>query len=1050
MASSIFNAGGGAGIGSYVLVFKNGVLDPKTDFARLRGAYDSGDSIYLSLIGEGYDEALVPASGWVDEDDKLHLVARDFDDGKTYTIDLAINAHEAEVEIKDGIEIDGTRIAEGASVPEPEAADRGRFLKVSDQGEFEYAEAGGGGNEPILCDFHTNENATFQDLFNLLGITQESSASGQQFYINLIYAKYGSTTFLGTLDVRWGGGYSISLSSNPGTSMKKFTTWISDPSTLLLTAIYDGQIDYMMVSPKGHNGEWLRSNGSSVQFSPLPNSVANRKSVFLTQNDTYDDLLAKLVDDPSSSSSYDGYVSVYFNSGHGNMPISVGYLSMHTYDDGQTYNIDYTTEVSPEGCEVYDGNSLAHDGNALTFFNTTSYIIQDKELVPATTTQDAGKVLTVLNDGNTSWEAPSGSSGELPVITTFSQVNTVGDTLTELGIENFDTAQFYQAVISNDRGMITGGPCFVVINITTGPATIIFHFIADNGGAYITIQDSYENVAAMSWNAASSQKVKYLSIQKPAAADEGKVLTVTDAYGSFGWQTASGGNELPSFAKTSKGENCATGKLDAVLSESEDWRSQSPSSLMALFPNLTNPATATSDYVWWHVGIIGDNGETSDVLTFQFDLESYYIEVHPCASYEGGNGILVKDFYYVEPDATTGKFDLETTFEYYIHEESDAGVNCVAGFNRNSSNGDYYLTMTKQGNSISQAWTQKAEPQIYTEITHSQLLTKMQTGELVKGMMYRITDYDCTTTQTDTSSAHHVFDIIVRAISENQLDENARAALHVGDTYFSAALHKTNISAWELKYRVGPLSSDDPRYSWADTSSNGKGIIYWMRDEFGNEAPYDFKNVLFDGKYTFDFLSGGVHYDLTVYHPSVLEVIKCKNNKIEPYMVSEQSEGSTRQVQKLNNIVLRTTTTTAQENNVFLEGCHDIDIQNNCIGVNFGNDCHDVVAAGAWNLRLGNDCHDITFSTTNRNIEIKDACNNITFTSDYVRNVTIEQGLSYFNIGSQSTGSLSSYLQNLVIHMGDSGTDSSPIDLTSLSRDVAYEMSYGRIQDIGA
>lgn len=145
MASSIFNAGGGAGIGSYVIVFKNGILDPKTDFARLRGAYDSGDSIYLSLIGEGYDEALIPASGWVDEDDELHLVARDFDDGKTYNIDLGLNAHEAEVEIEDGIEINGAKIAEGASVPEPQESDRGLFLKVSDQGELEYAEGGEGG-----------------------------------------------------------------------------------------------------------------------------------------------------------------------------------------------------------------------------------------------------------------------------------------------------------------------------------------------------------------------------------------------------------------------------------------------------------------------------------------------------------------------------------------------------------------------------------------------------------------------------------------------------------------------------------------------------------------------------------------------------------------------------------------------------------------------------------------------------------------------------------------------------------------------------------------
>ena len=154
MASSIFNAGGGAGIGSYVIVFKDGILDPKTDFARLRGAYDSGDTIYLSLIGEGYGEALIPASGWVDENDELHLVARDFDDGETYTIDLALNAHEATVDVYDGIEIAGAKIPEGASVPEPQESDRGLYLKVSDQGELEYAE-GGSGDGKITLDVET-------------------------------------------------------------------------------------------------------------------------------------------------------------------------------------------------------------------------------------------------------------------------------------------------------------------------------------------------------------------------------------------------------------------------------------------------------------------------------------------------------------------------------------------------------------------------------------------------------------------------------------------------------------------------------------------------------------------------------------------------------------------------------------------------------------------------------------------------------------------------------------------------------------------------------
>ena len=50
-----------------------------------------------------------------------------------------------------------------------------------------------------------------------------------------------------------------------------------------------------------------------------------------------------------------------------------------------------------------------------------------------------------------------------------------------------------------------------------------------------------------------------------------------------------------------------------------------------------------------------------------------------------------------------------------------------------------------------------------------------------------------------------------------------------------------NINAWELKCC---LDNDKTLFNWADT--NGKGVIYYMKDEFGNEAPYDFKNAMFE------------------------------------------------------------------------------------------------------------------------------------------------------------------------------------------------------------
>lgn len=50
-----------------------------------------------------------------------------------------------------------------------------------------------------------------------------------------------------------------------------------------------------------------------------------------------------------------------------------------------------------------------------------------------------------------------------------------------------------------------------------------------------------------------------------------------------------------------------------------------------------------------------------------------------------------------------------------------------------------------------------------------------------------------------------------------------------------------NLAVWELKYS---LDNDNAKFAWADTI-NGKGVIYYMKDEWLNECPYDFKNIQF-------------------------------------------------------------------------------------------------------------------------------------------------------------------------------------------------------------
>ena len=124
-----------------------------------------------------------------------------------------------------------------------------------------------------------------------------------------------------------------------------------------------------------------------------------------------------------------------------------------------------------------------------------------------------------------------------------------------------------------------------------------------------------------------------------------------------------------------------------------------------------------------------------------------------------------------------------------------------------------------------------------TNITYAELKTLRDNSQLVEGQYYRITDFVTTVDQEDARSAGHRFDIIVLATSSNTLNENALAAKHAEDTYFN----NSNLDAWELKY---DLDNDKSKYAWAD-ETNGKGVIYYMKDEFNNECSYDFKNIQF-------------------------------------------------------------------------------------------------------------------------------------------------------------------------------------------------------------
>ena len=166
-------------------------------------------------------------------------------------------------------------------------------------------------------------------------------------------------------------------------------------------------------------------------------------------------------------------------------------------------------------------------------------------------------------------------------------------------------------------------------------------------------------------------------------------------------------------------------------------------------------------------------------------------------------------------------------------------------------------------------------------VTYENLVKLVKQSKLRWGMLYRLTNYQATVDSglvnastrlqvvDSGQNTNNGFDIILRATSNNTLNENCRFMKSVNSEYFEDCA----LESWEGKYS---LKNDHTRFEWAD--ENGFGVIYYMKDNFGNEAHYDFKNIVF-----------GVGDDkLFTFNPS--DVVRdgsitgeAKNNVINPY-----------------------------------------------------------------------------------------------------------------------------------------------------------------------
>ena len=364
-------------------------------------------------------------------------------------------------------------------------------------------------------------------------------------------------------------------------------------------------------------------------------------------------------------------------------------------------------------------------------------------------------------------------------------------------------------------------------------------------------------------------------------------------------------------------------------------------------------------------------------------------------------------------------------------------------------------------------------------VTYNELVETRNNSSLIPGMWYRITDYVTTTSQEDTQSAGHQFDVIVLATSENTLSEEARAIKHDGDEYFNTS----NLDAWKIWYS---LDNDTNRFGWA--VSNGKGVIYRMIDEWNNDCPYDFKNIMFkhpndavtytDFYYTFSFLENGVVSDFSHLN------INCLNNVIKSYndifgslqflnaivfinsdysMVRNNSFGPNCSRNSFGNGCRENTFDDECSGNTFGDKCFNNTFDNDCYNNTFGDNCYgntfgencdsNTFGEGCASNTFGKYCSNITFGNYCSCNVFGDHCSTISFRTSASENAKLKDycqynhfagKCSYTVVWNDTTTDNVNHLQNVNIKKGISGvhTEHKMINITTLNAD--YEINVAK------
>lgn len=126
-------------------------------------------------------------------------------------------------------------------------------------------------------------------------------------------------------------------------------------------------------------------------------------------------------------------------------------------------------------------------------------------------------------------------------------------------------------------------------------------------------------------------------------------------------------------------------------------------------------------------------------------------------------------------------------------------------------------------------------------IDYATLSPLVHDRELVPGRWYIINDFFTKVKSSSTYDSEQLtFGIAVVALDEGTLSHHGYG-VYVGDGDYGSFVRPERLEGIEVLYDFEPAAN---KYGFYPTTG-GSGVVYWMRDKYGNEAPYDFLNIRF-------------------------------------------------------------------------------------------------------------------------------------------------------------------------------------------------------------